>query len=176
MFWNCFKRGTKSNFNKESHFPYEKRMCWIYVSDRYEQMLFVPMGKIDPWRYQELENVIVKDWPMEFGELQSCIEVALDSFGQIVEDGNSKDRAWPSFDKSKAKSQRSFKADYIKIKLETDLSKGYGEGERERILIRASPKDWLEDNYELVAVEHLMETFVAQAVLDITKACFKIRS
>ena len=62
------------------------------------------------------------------------------------------------------------------MSLTTDLERKYGQGEVERILVKASPKNWTDDNYKLIGKNHLMETQVAQVVIDIFKACEKIRT
>ena len=82
---------------------------------------------------------------------------------------------WPSFDCSKAKSQRSFETDYVTFRLETDLTRSYREHEVERIKVRAQPTI-LDNTYSLNGCGHLLDTKIAQIVLDIFEACLKIRN
>jgi hypothetical protein len=72
-------------------------------------------------------------------------------------------------------SQKSFESEYICLRLETDLSRGYGDGEVERIKVSAIPTSLI-DSYSLIGYGHLFDTNVAQIVLDIFNACVKIRS
>lgn len=181
MFWkNKNKTPESLNFrnkkeNKRDPFPYPERHCWLYMSSKYNEILFVPMGKIDPWRSCELDSVIIKEWPINIGELQDTIRETLDKWTDPVSNVKLSNDNWHSFNASKAKTQKSFQVDYIQMSLTTDMEREYGQGEVERILVKASPKNWTDDNYKLVGKNHLMETQVAQVVIDIFNACEKIR-
>jgi hypothetical protein len=157
-------------------FPYPERYCWLYISEKFNEILFVPMGKIDDWKSRELDSVIVKDWPINIGELQKCILEALDKWQDPVPDTKPNNENWHSLNNSKAKTQRSYVVDYVHVRLTTDMKRKYGQGEVERITVEAAPKDWTEDSYNLMGCNHLSETQVAQVVLDIHKACEKIRT
>lgn len=161
---------------KREAFPYQERHCWLYISSKYNEILFVPMGKIDPWKSRELDSIVVKDWPINIGELQDMIQETLDKWTDPVADIKPSNDNWHSFNSSKAKTQKSFQVEYVKMSLTTDLEREYGQGEVERILVKASPKNWTDDNYKLVGKNHLIETQVAQVVIDIFNACEKIRT
>jgi hypothetical protein len=180
MFWKNNKSkplefGSEEKKKRES-FPYPERQCWLYISSKYKEILFVPMGKVDAWKTSELDSIIIKEWPLNIGDLQEAIQLTFDRWLESVPDTNPSNENWHSFNKSKAKTQRSFRVDYVQMSLTTDLEREYGEGEVERILVEAYPKNWFEDNYKLVGKNHLMETQVAQVVIDIFKACEKIRT
>jgi len=161
---------------KREAFPFQERHCWLYISSKYGEILFVPMGKIDPWRSSELDSIVVKEWPLNIGELQYLIQEALDKWTDPVPDIKPSNDNWHSFNASKAKTQKSFQVDYVQMSLTTDLESEYGQGEVERIIVKASPKNWTDDNYKLVGKNHLLETQVAQVVIDIFNACEKIRT
>lgn len=182
MFWknkNKISEPLKFEANVEGNreaFPYLERHCWLYISSKYNEILFVPMGKIDPWKSRELDSIVVKKWPLNIGGLQEAIQETLDKWTDPVEDIKPSNNNWHSFNKSKAKTQRSFHVDYVQMSLTTDMEREYGQGEVERIVIKASPKNWLEDNYKLIGWNHLLHTQVAQVVIDIFNACEKIRT
>lgn len=157
-------------------FPYPERHCWLYISDKYKEVLFVPMGKIDQWKSKELDSIIVGEWPMSIGDLQKNIIQTLDKWQDPVENVEPSIENWHSFNISKARSQKSFKVDYVQISLTTDMEREYGQSEVERIVVKASPFDWTEDRYNLIGKSHLLETQVSQVVIDIYKACDKIRT
>ena len=133
------------------------------------------MGRIDPWKSRELDTIVVKEWPLNIGELQDTIQETLDKWIDPVDDIKPSNDNWHSFNKSKAKTQNSFNVDYVQMCLTTDMGREYGQREVERIIIEASPKKWHEDNYKLIGRNHLMDTQVAQVVIDIYNACEKIR-
>jgi hypothetical protein len=122
--------------------------------------------------YTELDNLIIDNWPCKFQDLEINIEEVLrrSLAKAIYAKGN-----WPSFERSKAKSQKSYETDYIKLRLETDLSRSYGEGEVERVKVTARPTE-LDNTYSLTGCGHLLNTKVAQIVIDIFEACMKIRN
>lgn len=161
---------------KSEDFPYRERHCWLYISSKYNEILFVPMGKIDPWSSSELDSIIVKDWPLNIGELQDLIQETLDKWTEPVDDIKPSNDNWHSFNASKSKTQKSFQVDYVQLSLKTDMEREYGQGEVERILVKATPKNWNHDNYKLIGKNHLIETQVAQVVIDIFNACEKIRT
>lgn len=182
MFWKNksklpepLKFGNEKD-KKRAPFPYPERYCWLYISSKYNEILFVPMGKIDPWRSCELDSVVAKEWPMNIGDLQETIQETLDKWEDQMPDIKPSNENWHSYNTSKAKTQRSFSVDYVQMSLTTDLESEYGQGEVERIVIKASPKNWSNDNYTLVGKKHLVETNVAQVVIDIVNACEKIRA
>ncbi len=161
--------------NKEA-FPFPERQCWLYISSKYKEVLFVPMGKIDKWKSRELNSVVSKQWPVNIGDLQDLIQETLDKWTDPVEDTEPSNDNWYSYNASKAKTRKSFEVEYVQMRLTTDMEREYGHGEVERIIIKASPKNWLDDNYKLVGKNHLMETQVAQVVIDVFSACEKIRT
>lgn len=122
--------------------------------------------------YVELDNLIIDKWPCRFQDLQTNIEEALKRFSPTATYIKGK---WLGFERSQAKSQRSYETDYIRIRLETDLSRSYEDGEVERIKVTAHPTA-LDDTYSLVGCTHLLDTKVAQIVVDIYEACMKIKS
>lgn len=152
--------------------PFAYRFCKLYISDRFQQIIFTPFGRLQNGLYAELDIIIVDTWPCEFEDLQSNIEETLKRFSDnaIYVEGK-----WPSYDCSKAKSHRSFETEYIPFRLETDLSRSYGESEVECIKVSAQPTV-IDKTYALIGEGHLHETRVAQIVLDISEACFKIRN
>lgn len=168
MFW---KKDKQSNSVKQDNFSHPYRFCDIYISDKYKQILFVPYGKVDNGMYAEVDNLIIDSWPCKFQDLETNIEEVLRRFlpKTIYAKGE-----WPSFDKSKAKSKKSYESDYIRLRLETDTSRGYGDGEVERIKVTAQPTA-LDNTYSLTGCTHLLNTEIAQVVLDIFEACMKIR-
>lgn len=177
MLWKKKKIETPE-INSENTHPtkYPFRYCNIYISNRYNEILFVPIGKVDDWMYQELNSVIVKDWPLNIDELQNCIVETLNKWKESTERLKPDNNRWYSFNSSKSKSQHSFKVDYVQISITTDMENEYGPEEVERIIIKASPKDWQKDSYKLIGREHLLETKVAQVLIDIFKACVDIRT
>jgi hypothetical protein len=62
----------------------------------------------------------------------------------------------------------------INLRLETDYTRPYGDGEEERITLITKPTQL--DSYTITATKHRVDTAVAQIVLDIYEACFKIRN
>jgi hypothetical protein len=169
MFW---KKENKQTLSKDNHFPHPFRFCNLFISEKYHEFLFVPYGKVDNWAHVEVDNLIIDTWPCKFQDLQSNIEEVLKRYLPKTEYIKGK---WPSFEKSKAKSKKSFETDYIRIRLETDLSQSYGDGEVERIKVSAQPSV-LDNTFSLVGSTHLLDTQVAQIVIDILEACMKLRS
>ena len=169
MFWKKENNHASSN---ESHFPRPYRFCDIYISEKYHEILFVPYGKVDPGMHAEVDNLIIDKWPCRFEDLQTNIEEVLKRY--LPKTTYTKGK-WPSFDTSKAKSQKSYEADYVRLRLETDLSRSYGDGEVERIKVSAQPTA-LDNTFSLMGCTHLLDTKVAQVVMDIYEACMKIRS
>jgi len=163
MFW---KKKTQDKSSRQ------RRFCDLYISDKYKQIIFVPYGKADSGLYAEVDNLIIDAWPCKFQDLQTNIEETLNRYLPSTVYVKSK---WPSYENSKAKSQKSFESDYIRIRLETDLSRPYGDGEVERIEVSATPTP-LDTTFSLVGCTHLLDTKVAQVVLDIFEACLKIQS
>jgi hypothetical protein len=168
MFW---KKSKLSQQSPQSNSPYSYRCCCLYISSKFNQIIFVPQGKADIGLYFELDNIVADTWPCNFERLQLNIEEALNKYQPLAT--YTKDN-WPSYNKSNAKSQKSFELDYISIWLETDLTKGYGEKEVERIKVAAQPSS-LDNTYSLVGCRHLLDTKVAQMVIDIFEGCSKIR-
>jgi hypothetical protein len=156
-------------------FPY--RHCDIYISTKYKHILFVPFGRINGGTSAEHENIISDVWPCEFGKLQENIVEALDR--GLVAHANFdpfkyRRGKYPSYNNSKAKSESSFRSDYILLRVETDTKREYEKGEVERITVTAQPTS-LDSTYRLTGTYHLLDTYVAQLVLDIFEACMKIR-
>ncbi|MEP0266852.1 hypothetical protein [Dokdonia sp.] len=181
MFWKRKPKIIKTsdsyinNENPREDFPYLERSCQIYISEKYQEILFVPYGKMESWMLKELDAVVVKKWPMDFGDLQNTILTTLDTYEYSLPDQEPNIKNWHSFNSSKAKTQRSFKTDYISISLRTDLKTKYGQKEVERIIVETSPFDLNKDSYKLTGTAHLIETGIAQIVLDIFHACLKIK-
>jgi len=169
MFW---KKDKQSNSDKEDNFPHPYRFCDLYISDKYKQILFVPYGKVDNGTYAEVDNLIIDNWPCKFQDLETNIEEALKRFSAKTVWIKGK---WPSYDNSKAKTQKSYEADYIRLRLETDRNRSYGDGEVERIKVTAQPTS-LDNTFHLTGTGHLLDTKIAQIVLDIFEACLKIRN
>jgi hypothetical protein len=166
MFWNRQKP------IQQGHFPHPFRFCDLYISDRYKQILFASYGKTGEGFHTELQPVIVDSWPCQFQDLMANIERALKGYIPKAVPVRGK---WPSYDSSKATSQKSFEAEYVRIRLETDMTASYGHGEAERIKVSAHPTP-LDTTYCLTGCRHLIETNVAQVVVDIFEACTKIRN
>ena len=145
---------------------HKSRLCYLYISARNKEILFVPYGKVNNGISAEIDDIIVDSWPCDFKNLQENINATLNKFQNSItyEQG-----VWPSFRKSKAKSQSSYHHDYIAIRLSTDNSRDYGNGEVERIEISVKPSEL--DNYQLKGTTHLIDTAVAQLVIDIYTAC-----
>jgi hypothetical protein len=169
MFWKKNKQPTPDN---EDYFPHPYRFCNLFISDKHKQILFVPYGQVDNGMYAEIDNIIVDNWPCKFEDLETNIEVTLKRFSNKITWIKGK---WPSYDTSKAKSQQSYETDYISLRLETDRSRSYGDGEVERIKVTAQPTP-LDDTYCLTGTGHLLDTKIAQIVIDILEACIKIRN
>lgn len=169
MFWKKHKKQSSVKGEKKSY-PY--RFCELYVSEKHKQILFVPYGKTEYGIYAELDNLIIDSWPCKFKDLESNIRETLNRYSERA---NKQHGNWPSYENSKAKSQKSFESDYINLRLETDISRDYGEGEVERIKVTARPTS-LDNTFELTGTGHLIETKVAQIILDIFEACMKIRN
>lgn len=171
MFW---KKLPKENSIEEIE-RHSYRFCYLYISEKYNQIVFVPFGKANnnvAKIYAELDSIITDKWPCDFGTLQQNIEATLDKFSKL---SDYKFGNWPSFNNSKAKTQQSFASDYVQFRLETDKSKPYGSHEVERIKVTASPTS-LDNNYNLIGCDHLLDTKIAQIVDDIFNACLKIRN
>ncbi|MBK7441433.1 MAG: hypothetical protein IPI65_07865 [Bacteroidetes bacterium] len=181
MFWN--KKNIKpigesvetNGSGKVEHFPFIERRCWLFISSKFKEILFVPVGK-DKISFNELDSIIIKQWPLKIEELQDCIQLTLDKFVQNVEDQPPTNENWYSLKNSKAKTQQSFKIEYVQIELKTDMEKEYGPKEVERILINAGPFDNLKTRYKLIGKSHLIDTEVAEVVVEIFNACEKIRT
>lgn len=169
MFW---KKESRQPSISENHFPHQYRFCDLYISDKNREILFVPYGKVNNGMHAEVDNLIVDKWPCKFQDLQTNIEEALNRYLSTTTYIKGK---WPSFDRSKAKSQKAYETDYIRLRLETDLSRNYGDGEVERIKVTAQPTA-LDNTFSLVGCTHLLDTKVAQVVMDIYEACLKIRA
>ncbi|MCB0284933.1 MAG: hypothetical protein KDF60_20300 [Calditrichaeota bacterium] len=169
MFWKKNKPNLK---NSESLISRKYRFCSVYISTKYSQIIFIPWGKTGNGAYAEIEEISVDSWPCEFSSLQTNIEKTLNLYSEKHEyiKGN-----WPSYKKSKAKSQKSYESDYVFINIETDLTKPYLEMEKERITVTARPTQ-LDTSYKLTGTTHNIDTKVAQLVLDIFSACERIRS
>ncbi|MBP6430171.1 MAG: hypothetical protein KA319_00205 [Ferruginibacter sp.] len=165
-------KNKQDNEIVKGNIKYPYRFCKLYISDDYNQIIFVPFGKISSGIYAEIDDLIIDSWPCDFEKLQNNIEKTLNKFAESAIHTKSK---WPSYDNSKAKSQKSFEANYICIRLETDAKKEYGEFEVERITASAKPSI-LDTTYSLVGTNHLLETSIAQMVIDIFEACLKIRN
>jgi hypothetical protein len=163
---------TRTINDQQINLPHPYRFCKLYISDKFKQILFTPFGKIENGMHAEVDSIIIDTWPCKFEDLQTNIEETLRRFSPKTVYVKGK---WPSFDCSKAKSQRSFETDYVTFRLETDLTKNYGEHEVERIKVSAQPTI-LDNTYSLNGCGHLIDTKVAQIVLDIFEACLKIRS
>lgn len=182
MFWrNKSKISEPIDFKsdnkvKREALPFPQRRCWLYISSKYKEVIFVPMGKTNTGMSYELNSVVVKEWPLNIGELQQTIHETLDKWTKSIVEITPSKNNWHSFNASKAKTQQSFQIDYVQMSLTTDIEKGYEQCEVERIIVTASPKDWQKDNYKLINIAHLTETLVAQIVLDIFNACEKIRT
>jgi len=178
MFWKKNKREDLTpELEKKSdkNTRYSERSCWIYLSERYNEILFVPIGYITPWQFRELDKVIIKKWPLNIGDLQECVNITLDNFEKKVDEIDNNDN-WFSYKKSKAKTQKSFNADYITFHLKTDFSRDYEDGEVERFNVKSSPRDWDKDRHYIMGTAHLIDTDIAQLILDINKDCQKIRN
>jgi len=181
MFWN--KKNIKpvgesvetNGSSKVEHFPFIERRCCLFISSKFKEILFVPVGK-DKISFNELDSIIIKQWPLKIEELQDCIQLTLDKFVQNVEDQPPTNENWYSLKNSKAKTQQSFKIEYVQIELKTDMEKEYGPKEVERILINAGPFDNLKTRYKLIGKSHLIDTEVAEVVVEIFNACEKIRT
>ena len=167
MFW---KKAKEIEQSQQSSLPHPYRACTIYISEKFKQIILVPLGRI-AIGHAELENIITDSWPCDFGQLQSNIEETLNRYQEKTEYKG----IWPSYDNSKSKTQKSFETDYIHFNLETDLSRNYGEKEVERIKVTARPTK-LDNTYCLIGTSHLLGTKIAQIVCDIFDACAKIRS
>lgn len=167
MFW---KKGKLLPQKANLNLPHTFRTCCLFISKKHNHILFVPQGKSQIGLYVELDDIISDSWPCDFEKLQSNIELTLNRYQNSATyvKGN-----WPSYNSSKAKSQASFEFDYICIWLETDMKKGYGSKEVERISISAQPTSL--DSYSLEGCKHLIDTRVAQMVIDIFEGCSKIK-
>lgn len=168
MFW---KKEKQLSMSETQSLSYPYRFCDLHISEKYKQILFVPFRKVSEGIYAEVGNLIIDSWPCKFADLQVNIEEALSRFSTTA----IRQEKWPSFQHSKAKSQQSFEADYIRLRLETDKSRSYKDGEVERIKVTARPT-LLDNTYSLTGCAHLIDTKVAQVVIDIFEGCMKIRT
>lgn len=148
------------------------RSCSLNIGEKYNQILFVPYGQIANGLNVELDDIIIDNWPCDFGDLQENINKTLDKYKPKYIQS---DTLWYSQLKSKAKTIKSFETDYLNIHLYTDISRKYGEGEVERISVSTQPSK-LEDTYRIIGCGHLIESKVAQIVIDIYNASMKIRN
>jgi len=179
MFWkkkNIEVSTTKTQENNKKLSSYPERSCWLYLSEKYNEILFVPIGNISPWRSRELNKVIVKEWPLKMEELQNCVHITLDNFKPNVAEIENNNDNWFSYKKSKAKSQKSFKLDYVVFQLKTDFARNYEEGEVERFNIKSSSREWEKDRHYFTGTAHLIDADIAQLIVAINKDCQKIRS
>jgi hypothetical protein len=146
------------------------KLARIYISEKYKEILFVPMGG-DSIK-KELLDIKKDSWPSDFGKLQKNIEEMLIKY----EPNEPKHEVvWPAYEASVAKTRKSFDQDYIILRLESDTKNPYSDGEAERINVRAQASR-LETSYYLVGQERLIDTELAQLVIDIFNACLKIRA
>ncbi|MGN6492869.1 MAG: hypothetical protein ACTHLE_12795 [Agriterribacter sp.] len=153
--------------------PLRYKLARIYISEKYKEILFVPMGGVvHEGMRKELLDIKKDHWPCDFGNLQKNIEEMLNKYEPI---NPVHEVAWPAFEASAAKTKKSFDLDYIMLRLESDTKNPYSDGEAERINVRAQPGR-LETGYYLIGQEQLIDTELAQLVLDIFNACIKIRS
>jgi hypothetical protein len=155
--------------------PYPELRARIYISEKYNQVLFVPMGCIkDSFGSLFMETFDIKsdNWPCDFGDLEKNIEVLLRSYKSEIE---KHDTLWPAQKASRAKTKKTFNESYILLTLNSDNHRLYEPGEGERIFVKtqASP---LETTYYLVALESRKGSDLAQAIVDMFSACMKIRS
>ena len=76
------KQDSASELNEKigNQSQYPERSCWIYLSEKYNEILFVPIGIITEWTFRELDKVIVREWPLKISELQKCVNLTLDNF------------------------------------------------------------------------------------------------
>lgn len=169
MLWRKVKKTSPDNAI-ETTYPY--RFCDLLISDKHKQILFVPYGKLESGLYAEVDNLIIDKWPCKFQDLQTNIVEALRRFSNT---SNLTKGKWPSYANSKSKTQRSYEADYVRIRLETDLNRIYGNGEAERITVSAHASP-LDTTFQLTGTRHLIDTSIAQIVIDIFEACEKIRN
>lgn len=161
-----------------SDLRYPYRHSALYISEKYKEILFIPFGRVNGGLSAEHENTLSDTWPCDFGKLADNIREVLDRslVAHAGYDPHKYGRAnYPSYNASKAKSERSFQTDYVLLRLETDTTRDYAKGEVERITVTAKPTSG-DHTYCLTGVYHLIDTKVAQLVLDIYEACMKIRN
>jgi hypothetical protein len=162
---------------KSDSFSLPYRHCDIYISTKYKHIMFVPFRRVGGGLSAEHENIISDIWPCDFGRLEENIEEALNRnmVAYVNYDGFKSGRGnYPLYNNSKGKSESSFHSEYVKLQVETDNTKEYSIGESERITVMAKPTA-LETTYRLKGTYHMIDTEVAQLVLDIFGACMKIR-
>lgn len=74
MFWR--KENKQISIN-ESQFDHPYRLCDLYISERYHEILFIPYGKVDNGMQVEVDDLIVDKWPCKFEDLQTNIKEVL---------------------------------------------------------------------------------------------------
>lgn len=166
--WVFSKNGTIPS-------PYPELLARIYISEKFKEILFVPMGCIEDSfgsLFMETFDIISDTWPCDFGELQNNIEILLSSYKTSMP---RHDTMWPAHQASRSKTRKAFSEHYILFHLRSDDKRLYYPGEGERIFVRtqASP---LETTYYMVALESREGPKLAQAIVDMFDACMKIRS
>jgi hypothetical protein len=169
MFW---KKNKQSSSVKPENFPHPFRFCDLYISDKYKQILFVPYGQADNGTYAEVDNLIIDNWPCNSKDLETNIEEALRRFSPKATWVKGK---WPSYDNSKAKSKKSYEVDYVRLTLETDRSRSYGDGEVERIKVTAQPTP-LDNTYHLTGTTHLLTRKLHKSFLTFLKLAQKLET
>jgi hypothetical protein len=164
-------------FSKKRHktSPYLKRQCFVFISEKFSQIIFVPIGVLDKWRTCEIDSVISEDWPLQSEKIQENIIKTLNLFEENVREYDEGLDKWYSLKKSKTDGIRSFQKNYRTFHLETDTERKYEEGEKERIIIKTSVDEWGTEKYQLVGKGHLIGNDISNLIIEMQSACEKIK-
>ena len=174
MFWRKKHIREIDISHLEAGIPiYRPRSCKVKISSKYNQVLFIPFGKMESWITKELKFVITDNWPLDIATFQNHLGLTLDHYKSNLKDEEASNEIWYSYKVSKAKSQHSFEVDYVSLIFES-IDKEYSDGEAEEIKVSAIPRKGL-DYFSLTCQRHMVGIEVSQMAYDIFSACEKIR-
>lgn len=82
------KKSKENDLNKKEVDQHPYRFCHLYISETYNQILFVPFAKTNSaisTIYAELDSIIIDKWPCDFGHLEQNITATLNKFSNLTE-------------------------------------------------------------------------------------------
>ncbi len=169
MFWNK----NKESIGKDTRVDRQAR---VVISAKFEEILFIPMGKVDNSHWTELKEIKVGKWPMNLDELHQNIVDVMSNYLPNYKPIDDEIKNWPAFKTSKSKSQISYKRDYVHICLKTDTDANYfSENSSDFVIIEAQPFYQSDNHYTIRGRWSLNEEKIAEILLSIFNACETLR-